>query len=143
MMGRMQGPNADSDTTLPSSTEGDRNTGSSQSADGKHDRGSRLKDFPPSHSANEDVVENPTSTGSVEGQQMVTLSWLNDLNKGHQRRRKNPEDDDDADYTAKNDDDVEMGDPHTTRTKSTRISGQSKRAKVTHEARLVVFSRLS
>jgi hypothetical protein len=126
---------ADSDSVLPSSDEGnvstDHDTRSSQSTKGKRHGGPCPEKIPSSHSANEDVVENPSSTDIVDSG--PTLSWLNDL-KSHQRRRPDPEDDDEADYTAENED-AEIGDPNTSRIKSARISQQSKRAKLTPEAK--------
>lgn len=94
----------------------------------------QLEKVPPGHSINKDVVENPTSTGAIEGRkQSLTLSWLNGL-KSYKRHRPDPNDDDEAEYTTENEEDIEIGDPDTLRTKSTRISKQSKRAKLTPEA---------
>jgi hypothetical protein len=92
--------------------------------------------LPPSHSTNADhVVENSAGTGAIEGQEGPTLSWLNDL-KSHQQRMHDPEDNDDAEYTAENEKDVEVRVLDTLHTKSSRISKQSKRAQ---EAMSVIF----
>ena len=113
--------NAESDIVPPLSSEG------SVSA---HLGGAHQSSSP---SANEVGVENHTGTAAIEVKERLDFSLLNDL-KSSKRRSFDPGDDDDAEYIAGNEDDIEFGAPGTTRTKSTRISKQSKRAKLTHEA---------
>ena len=108
-MARVQAPSkADNNTALTSSAEGsvstNHGTASSQS----------IADLPLRHSANENEDENPTSTGVTS----------------HRRRTPNP---DDTEYIPRNEE-VEIGAADTSRSKSTRISEQSQRAKLTQEA---------
>jgi hypothetical protein len=126
----------DNDTVPLSSAEASANANhdarSGQSTAGKCREDTRLEDLPFRHSANEDVVNNPTGTSAVEEQKKLAWSWLSDL-KSHKRHMPNPEDDDDAEYRAQNDEGLEIGAPDTARTKSTRIDKQYKRAKLTQE----------
>jgi hypothetical protein len=124
--------NADNDSVLSSSAQGSVNAGhdkkSGQSTAGKRHGRTRPESFPPSHSASENVVENPTGTDAIEEQEGPTLSWVTGL-KCRNRRRPGPESDEDADYTAEHEENIEIGASDTSRTKSTRISKQSKQSK--------------
>jgi hypothetical protein len=79
-------------------------------------------------STNHDEAENSTSTGVTK----EPVVWSHGLTS-HRRRTPNPEDDDDAEYIAQDEEGVEIGAPDTSRSKSGRISEQSKRAKLTPE----------
>jgi hypothetical protein len=119
-----EAPKTDNDVVLPSpaqrSVSTDHIMNSSQSTAGKRG-GTHPASLPPTH---QDVVE--SGTGAIEGQERVAWSWLNDL-RSNKQRRPDPEDDDDAEYTAGNED-VEFGAPDTSRTKSARISKQLQQA---------------
>lgn len=128
---------ADTGTALLSSAQGsgsaNGNKTSSQSAAGRCHGGTCPESLPPSDLTNEVDVENTTGTDVIGKQKAPTWSWSPDL-KSHNRRRHDPKDDDNADYTAENEeDDVETGFPVTSRTKSARISKQSKKAELTRK----------
>lgn len=81
------------------------------------------------HSANGDVVKKPDGTPTVEGQERVPWSWLNDLNKKSSKRRApNPAGDDDTEYR------VEGDESEASDTSCTTIVTRSKRAKLTRDA---------
>ena len=127
--------NADSDAVLPPLAEGDvgtnHDTSSGQLAAEKRCAGTHLNKLPFRYSTNRFVVEKPTGTRAVDGQESSTWSSLSDL-KSRKRRTPNPEDDDDdAEYRAE---DEENEVPETSRTKSVRISNQPKRVKLTWDA---------
>jgi hypothetical protein len=120
-----EAPKADSDTaSAERSISEEHSTRSGEPTARKR----HAENLSPSHFANEDVVENPADTGAVEGPVRAPWSWRPGL-KSYQRRRPNPEDADDAEYTAENEDGVEIGASDTVRTKSNRISQQSNGAK--------------
>jgi hypothetical protein len=133
-MARVQASSkANGDTALTSSAEGsvstNHDTGSSQSIAGKRHEDTFVKNLPLSRSANDDEAENSTSTGVTK----EPVVWSHGLTS-HRRRTPNPEDDDDAEYIVQDEEGVEIGAPDTSRSKSGRISEQSKRAKLTPEA---------
>jgi hypothetical protein len=82
--------------------------------------------------ANKDDIEKPSDTGVASEQKGPAWSWSHGL-MSHNRRSRDPDDDDDAEYRAGNEDDAEMGALDTTRTKSSRISKQSKQAELTRK----------
>ena len=78
------------------------------------------------------MVKKRIGTGNIEGQEGLSLSWLNDL-KSHKRHRPDPQDDNDMEYADQNEE-IETEAPDTSRAKSMRISKQSNPAKLTREA---------
>ena len=92
-----------------------------------------------SSKANGDTALTSSAEGSVgtkhdgTGVPKERVVWSHGLTS-HKRRAPNPEDDDDAEYIAQDEEDVEIGAPDTSRSKSTRIGEQLKRAKRTPEA---------
>jgi hypothetical protein len=135
-MAHVQALAADSDAVLLSSVEGnvcaDHDTRSSLSTAGKRSLGTHLENLPFRHSTSENVVENPTGTGTIEGQERLTLSWLHGL-KNRKWHTPDPKDDDDAEYRAEVEENIEVGALDTSCTKSTRTGKKSKRAKLTRE----------
>jgi hypothetical protein len=122
---------SDCDPSLSSSAQGsdttDHDTAHNPSTAKKRRGGTCLGSLPPSHPASGGEVVNPTVATVV--QEGPTRGWVVGL-KCHNRPAPDPKDADDAEYTAENEDDIEMGASDTSRAKSARIGKQSKQAKV-------------